>query len=274
MKYYSIIGSPLSHTLSPILHNYWFKKYKVEAEYTSLEIKKEEIEKVIIKIREEKINGINITLPYKQEVIPFIDKLVNDAKKTNSVNTIYLNSENLIIGDNTDVFGLQAAYFKEIADTNMKNKKALVLGAGGVAPSVILALNKSNIKNVFLSNRTHHKTLFLKKKFPNIQIVHWDKLEKVISSFDIVINATSLGLKNGSDFNFVINDSKKSMIYIDTIYNPLETKMIKHLNHNGVKTYNGLYMFIYQAQKSFYMWTKINPEIDSELINLLTSKLK
>ena len=274
MKHYSIIGNPLSHTLSPILHNYWFKKYKIEGNYTSLEIKKEDIEKIIIKIREKQIEGVNITLPFKQKVIPFIDKLVNDAKETNSVNTIYLNSENLVVGDNTDVFGLQAGYLKEITSSKTENKKALIMGAGGVAPSVILALKKSNINNIFITNRTYEKSLILQKKFTNVKIIKWEVIEEKIKNFDIVINATSLGLKNGNDFNFLFRNFKKEMIYIDTIYNPLETKMLKHLKLNHIKTFNGLNMFIYQGQKSFYMWTKINPEIDSELIDLLTSKIK
>ncbi len=274
MKHYSIIGNPLSHTLSPILHNYWFKKYKIEGNYTSLEIKKEDIEKIIIKIRKKQIEGVNITLPFKQKVIPFIDKLVNDAKETNSVNTIYLNSENLVVGDNTDVFGLQAGYLKEITSSKTENKKALIMGAGGVAPSVILALKKSNINNIFITNRTYEKSLILQKKFTNIKIIKWEVIEEKIKNFDIVINATSLGLKNGNDFNFLFRNFKKEMIYIDTIYNPLETKMLKHLKLNHIKTFNGLNMFVYQGQKSFYMWTKINPEIDSELIDLLTSKIK
>ena len=95
-----------------------------------------------------------------------------------------------------------------------------------------------------------------------------------ISNFDIIINATSLGLKNGEDFEFSFDDVKNNMIYIDTIYNPLETKTLKYLKENKIKTFNGLDMFIYQGQKSFYLWNKINPEIDDQLINLLVSKLK
>ena len=148
------------------------------------------------------------------------------------------------------------------------------MGAGGVAPSVILALKKSNINNIFITNRTYEKSLILQKKFTNIKIIKWEVIEEKIKNFDIVINATSLGLKNGNDFNFLFRNFKKEMIYIDTIYNPLETKMLKHLKLNHIKTFNGLNMFVYQGQKSFYMWTKINPEIDSELIDLLTSKIK
>ena len=118
------------------------------------------------------------------------------------------------------------------------------------------------------------KCIFLKKKFKNLEILPWDNLRSEIKNFDIIINATSLGLKNGEDFNFNFNGTKKEVIFIDTIYNPLETKTYKYLRDEGKKVFNGLDMFIYQGQKSFYLWNKINPEIDDELIDLLCSKLK
>ncbi len=270
-KSFAIIGNPIAHSLSPVLHNYWFKKYKIEANYSSLEVNEKDIESIAKKIRNKELSGINVTLPYKQKVIPFIDKLINDAKFTNSVNTIFLDDTNTLVGENTDVFGIQAAYLKEIVQ--VENKKALVIGAGGVAPSVIFSLQKSKIKNISIINRTFEKSIFLKKKFNFLSILEWKSLKQEISKFDIIINATSLGLKGGKDFEFHFENVKDDLIYIDTIYNPLETKTLKFLKENKIKTFNGLDMFIYQGQKSFYLWNKINPEIDDELINLLMSKL-
>ena len=271
-KSFAIIGDPVAHSLSPVLHNYWFKKYEIEAEYSLLNVEEKDIESIAVKVRNGEISGLNVTLPYKQKIIPFIDKLINDAKSTNSVNTIFLDVTNTLVGENTDVFGLQAAYLKEIHE--VKNKKALVIGAGGVSPSVIFALQKSRINNISIINRTHEKSIFLKKKFDFLNILNWSSLGQEISNFDIIINATSLGLKNGEDFEFSFDDVKNNMIYIDTIYNPLETKTLKYLKENKIKTFNGLDMFIYQGQKSFYLWNKINPEIDNGVIELLNSKLK
>ncbi len=271
-KSFAIIGSPVEHSLSPFLHNYWFKKYKIDGNYSLLSTKEENLKDIIRSIRDRKLNGINVTLPFKQKIIPLVDKLVNDAQNTNSVNTIFLDDTNSIVGENTDVFGLQAAYLKEI--NNAENKKALVIGAGGVSPSVIFSLLKSKIKNISLVNRTHEKSLFLKKKFSFLNILKWGALREQITKFDLIINATSLGLKNGKDFDFDFENLKSNAVYIDTVYNPLETKAVKFLKKNNIKTFNGLEMFIYQGQKSFYLWNKINPEIDDDLINLLISKLK
>ena len=270
-KKFGIIGNPIKHSLSPVLHKYWFDKYGLDASYTIIEAEDKDLTSIIKKIRSQELIGINVTLPFKQKIVNQTDKIINDAELTGSVNTIFLDN-NKIIGENTDVFGLQAAYLKEI-DNNLK-KRALVIGAGGVSPSVVLSLKKSGINEISITNRTNEKCIFLKKRFTYLNILPWDKLKDEIKNFDIIINATSLGLKNGDDFNFNFLSTKEDVIYIDTIYNPLQTKTYKFLKEEGKKVFNGLDMFIYQGQKSFYLWNKINPEIDNEVIELLTSKLK
>ena len=271
-KKFGIIGNPIKHSLSPILHNYWFKKYKIDANYSIINVKDSELGHIVNKIKNKSLYGINVTLPFKQKIVPHLNLLVNDAEITSSVNTIFLNDENSVIGENTDVYGLQAAYLKEVDD--ISKKKTLIIGAGGVSPSVILSFQKSNVKEISITNRTIDKCVFLKKKFKNLNIIEWKNLKDEIKNFDIIINATSLGLKNGSDFSFDFDNTKKDLIYIDTIYNPLETKTLKYLKEKDIKVFNGLNMFIYQGQKAFYLWNKINPEIDQNLIELLLSKLK
>ena len=270
-KKFGIIGNPIKHSLSPVLHNYWFNKYGLDASYSIIEADEKDLKNIINRIRDKELVGINVTLPFKQKIINQTDQIINDAELTGSVNTILLEGEK-IIGENTDVFGLQAAYLKEI--DNCGGKEALVIGAGGVSPSVVLSLKKSGVKKISITNRTNEKCIFLKKKFNYLNILSWDNLGNEIQKFDIIINATSLGLKGGEDFNFNFLNTKKSVIYIDTIYNPLETKTYNYLKEEGKKVFNGLDMFIYQGQKSFYLWNKINPEIDDGIIELLNSKLK
>ncbi len=273
-KVFKIIGNPISHSLSPALHSYWFAKYKILADYKQHEIKESEIEVTLNDVRDGKIDGLNVTLPFKQKVIPYLDILINDAKSTNSVNTIFMSKEGKLTGDNTDVYGMQAAYLKDITLNSNRSTKAIVIGAGGVAPSIIFALKKTDIKKVCIANRTREKAIFMKKKFPFIDILNLNEVPQRISEFDIIINATSLGLKNGEQFNVNLDGLTDKSIFIDTIYNPLETKIIKHLKSKNIKTFNGLDMLIYQGQKSFYIWNKINPEIDDELIQLLENRIK
>ena len=160
-KKFGIIGKPIKHSLSPVLHKYWFKKYNINADYEIIEVDDKKLPDIIKKIKQRDYEGINVTLPFKQQIINHIDKIVNDAELTGSVNTVLLNSNKVVIGENTDVYGLQAAYLKEIE--NNFNKKALIIGAGGVSPSVILSIKKSGIKKVSITNRTNEKCIFLKK---------------------------------------------------------------------------------------------------------------
>ena len=143
-KKFGIIGNPIKHSLSPTLHNYWFEKYKIDASYSLIEVKDDELSKVVEKIKQ-RSEWYKYNFYYKQKIVPHLDILVT-TWKTSSVNTIYLDDQETIIGENTDVFGLQAAYLKEVDEIS---KKALVIGAGGVSPSVILSLSrfKRNFNN-------------------------------------------------------------------------------------------------------------------------------
>ena len=273
-KKFGIIGKPLSHSLSPELHNFWFKKYKISGSYSLIEIEKNEIEGVIKKMRSNELHGLNVTVPYKQAVIPFLDLIVDEAKKTMSVNTISLNKEGKVVGNNTDVYGLEQGFINKINSQNLDKDKVLILGAGGVAPSVIYALSEKGIKQIFISNRTMEKAENIKKIFPFIKIIKWENIEIEAENMNIIINATSLGLKNGNDFAQEFKAIKSNLVYYDVVYNPEETTMAKKLKNKGAKIFNGLEMFIYQGQKSFSLWNKISPILDEELKKILTSKLK
>ena len=261
-KKFLVIGNPIDHTLSPKLHNYWIKKYKIDAAYEKKLLNNSEIEGLISNIREERIHGINVTVPFKKIVIPFLDKLSEEAKISQSVNTIY-KKDNRIIGDNTDIEGFKISLEK--TGQEIKNKKVLILGAGGVVPSIIVALKKMQIKKIYLSNRTESKALELKKNFPEIEIIKWGET----LDFDTIINATSIGLKEEDEININYEQISKDKFFYDVIYNPPETNFLKNAKKYGGIIKNGKMMFIYQAQKAFFIWHKVVPEVDNETINLL-----
>ena len=273
-KKFGIIGKPLSHSLSPLLHKFWFKQNNLIANYSLIEIEKSQIHDIINKIRIKELDGINVTVPYKQDVIPYLDLIVNDANETSSINTIYLNNENKIVGENTDVYGFEQSFINRLSNENITEKKILILGSGGVTPSLIYALKKIKIKKIFVSNRTLQKAENIKKKFPLIEVIVWEKVFQKFEEMDIIINATSLGMKNNSDFETTILRFKPSLIYYDVIYNPLETSMLKIFKDGKVKTFNGLEMFLFQAQKSFFLWNKITPIINEEVKERIISSLK
>ena len=261
-KNFLVIGNPIDHSLSPKLHNYWIKKYKIDAVYEKKLLNNNEIESLIFNIREEKIHGLNVTVPFKKMVIPFLDELSEEAKISQSVNTIY-KKDNKIIGENTDIEGFKISLEK--TGQKIINKKALILGAGGVVSSIIFALKKMQTEKIYVSNRTELKATELKKNFPEIEIIKWGET----LDFDIIINATSIGLKEEDEININYQQISKNKFFYDVIYNPPETNFLKNAKKYGGTTTNGKMMFIYQAQKAFFIWHKVIPEIDNETINFL-----
>ena len=262
MKKFLVIGNPIDHSLSPKLHNYWIKKNKINAIYEKQKIENSDLEKLLFQIKEKKIYGINVTVPFKNSIIPFIDELTLEAKATKSVNTIYLEN-NRVIGHNTDIGGFETSIYKSNVD--LANKKILILGAGGVVPSIIYALTKMKVSEITLSNRTKEKAENLKKHFKDIKIIKWGD----IVDFDMIINATSLGLKEKDKINLNFPSSCKNKLFYDVIYNPKETIFLKTGKNLGNNIINGKLMFIYQALLAFDIWHKLKPDVNEEVLKLL-----
>jgi len=261
MRKYLVIGNPIEHSLSPLLHNFWIKKHNISALYEKQLLKKNDVEKILSDVRLSKLHGINVTVPFKNTVIPFLDQLSDTAQKTQSVNTIF-KSQNKLVGDNTDVYGFTEAI--KLTNFNPENKKTLILGAGGVVPSILLALKNMGVDKITLSNRTKEKAVNLKKSFPNIEVISWGETIKS----DLIINATSVGIKQNEEIklDYIKLDGK---LFYDVIYNPPKTKFLENAKNSGKKTENGKNMFIYQAMKAFQIWHGIKPEINEEVRDLI-----
>jgi shikimate dehydrogenase len=266
-KKFLVIGNPIKHSLSPQLHQYWFGKNKINAEYKKLKIDQKQIKKILDKIRKKQIEGINVTIPFKNSVIKYLDILEGDAKKTSSVNTIYLRKQNLI-GDNTDVYGFAFGILKKIKS---KIKAAGIIGAGGVTSSIILALIKKGVRKIYITNRTFSKLKVFKKKFRGIIFpVRWNEHLKVFREVQILINVSSLGMQGQKDLKFDFSTFNKKINVVDIVYNPENTKFLRDARRYGHKAFSGLDMFVYQAQKAFYIWNKKKPKVT----NVVYKKLR
>ena len=261
MKKYFVIGNPINHSLSPKLHNYWLKENNINAVYEKIKLEENEIENFFLKIKNQEINGCNVTVPFKKTVIPFLDKLSLEAEQTQSVNTICVHNGDLV-GYNTDISG----FHKAINSLNykIKDKKILILGAGGVVPSLIFALNKMEASKIIISNRTIKKAEDLKIQFNKINTVSWGEMP----DFDMIINATSLGLNNETiDLN--ISKIGADKFFYDVIYNPKETNFLKLGKKLGNQIENGKLMFIYQAFEAFRLWHDVEPNVSEKVLKLL-----
>jgi len=274
MKKYLVIGNPIEHSLSPQLHNHWIKENNIDAVYDKKQLNENDIEGIINEVKSDKIDGINVTVPFKKSVISFLDELTQLAKETQSVNTIF-KKDNKIVGDNTDVDGFKQSL--EYINYNVKNKKVFILGAGGVVPSILKALEKLGAAKVYISNRTKEKAKNLENNYKtslDLETLDWGQSP----DFDIIINATSLGLKNNDKIELDYNKHKpkffgKRKLFYDVIYNPDKTNINLKGVEIGNETTNGKMMFICQAQLAFKIWHNILPKIDNETIKLLGGQI-
>ena len=261
MKKYFVIGNPINHSLSPKLHNYWLKENNIDAIYDKKKIDEKDLQTTILEIKEKKTEAINVTVPFKKSVIPYLDKLSPEAEQTQSVNTIVL-TDDILVGHNTDISGFTKA-IKDL-NFNIKGKKIFILGAGGVVPSIIFALNKMNVSEIIISNRTRKKADDLKSQFKMINVIDWGNIPK----FDMIINATSLGLNNEA-LNLNFSEVGDDKLFYDVIYNPSETSFLKEGKKLGNQSENGKLMFIYQASEAFKLWHGVEPKININILKLL-----
>ena len=269
IKKYLVIGNPIEHSLSPKLHNYWLKENNINATYDKKKLEEKDLQSIIYEVKEKKINGINVTVPFKKAVIPFLDELSPEAKDTQSVNTIYFQN-GITIGHNTDIAGFELAI--KYSKYDIYGKKIFILGAGGVAPSIIYSLKKMKASKITLTNRTKEKAENLKKLFPQIELVEWGD----IKDFDMIINTTSLGLKENDKVPINYDQIGPGKFFYDVIYNPKKTNFLFEAKKRGHKIENGKMMFVYQAQAAFGYFTKapnardgLIPSINKKILQLL-----
>ena len=247
--------------MSPKLQNHWLKENNIDATYDKIKLEDHEIKNFIQDIKEQKIAGCNVTVPFKKTVIPFLDILSSEAEQTQSVNTITFDNGNLV-GHNTDIVGFGAAIKK--LNFSIDGKKILILGAGGVVPSIIFALKNMHVQEITISNRTREKAENLRVLFENLKILEWGNL----NDCHVIINATSLGLNNET-INLDFSSSGNVKLFYDIIYNPNETPFLQMGKQLGYMTENGKTMFVYQALESFKLWHKIEPKVNTDTFKLL-----
>ncbi len=262
MKKFLVIGNPIEHSLSPKLHNYWLKINNIKGIYEKKLLTEVELNSIVAMIRNEKLVGVNITVPFKNKIIQHLDILTEDAKITQSVNTIF-KKDGKIFGSNTDTLGFELSLSK--FTEYLKDKKVLILGAGGVVPSIIYALKKLKVSKIYVSNRTIKKSEKIKLLFKDIEIIEWGETPTV----DIIINGTSLGLKRDDKLAIDYQKIGQNKLFYDVIYSPPKTNFLKEAENKGNLIQNGKLMFVYQAQKAFEIWNNIKPDINDEVLNFL-----
>ncbi len=259
MDCYGVIGYPIKHSVSPAMHNAAFRALNMSAVYASFEVKPEELKKAIEGARALGIRGLNVTIPHKEKVLE-LSKPDELAAKIGAANTLKFDEE--ILSFNTDAYGALKAL--ESAGVGVAGKVALIVGAGGAARAIAFALVEANA-TVVITNRTEQRGLKLAqevRKYGECTFVPMSELEKL--KFDILINATPVGMSGYMPGKLPVDGKlvKEGIVVFDTVYNPMETALIRLAKMRGCKVVYGIDMLVYQGMKSFEIWTGVTPPFD------------
>lgn len=266
-KLYGLLGKTLSHSISPSLHNNGFRDLGLNAVYLMLETKEKNLEEYINSLKTIGFSGWNVTIPYKESIIPYLNGFSSLARASGAVNTV-LNRRGRLTGYNTDVIGFQRQV--EESGINVKDKRAVVIGAGGAARAVIAALIQLDLADITIINRTVENAEELAKLFreenskQNFDFCSLKEEEyaEVVKAADLVVDTTPVGMYSNNIKNkLVINPDylHQEQLVIDLVYNPLKTEILKEAEKRGAQIGNGLPTLIYQAEASFKLWTKEMP---------------
>ena len=263
---FGIIGDPVEHSLSPGMHNAAFKELNLDNIYVPFHVKREKLEEAIFGAYSLGIRGLNITIPHKTEVIKYLDYLDIAAGLIGAVNTIEF-GENGAVGHNTDGIGAVRA-IEEI--TPVKDKKVLILGAGGASRAICFQILLSGAKNIVIANRTVEKATELKddlieKLDHEVSVIDMElELQKEIENTDILINTTPIGMYPNINQKPLVTEAMMhpNLIVNDIVYNPIKTGLLREADKAGAKTISGIKMLMYQGIESFKIWTGIEPSIE------------
>ena len=267
-KIIGVIGKNIENSLSPLIHNQIILKHSLNFCYLPFQVAEIDLGKAIQSIRALNIRGVNITFPYKEKVIEFLDEVEESARRIGAVNTI-VNNKGILTGYNTDVIGFK----KSLQDNGkfvIKEKKAVVLGAGGAARAVTYSLLEEGIEEVSIFNRTLEKAKKIKQNFSsffprssiNIFSFEQNDLKEKIKEANLLVNATSIGMESQLD-NTPLPDKKlfhPNLLVYDLIYHPARTLFLREAERAGAKIINGLPMLVYQGIESFYLWSGLKVE--------------
>ncbi|WP_080874676.1 shikimate dehydrogenase [Oceanobacillus timonensis] len=265
---FKLIGYPIKHSLSPWIHQTFFERTGLEGSYTLHEIPGEAVfEEEIKKLRDAEVNGFNITAPYKQTIIPYLDRMDVTAERVGAVNTVSLEG-NEWVGYNTDGIGYVQALRDKFSDMDRnKDVSILLLGAGGAARGIFHGLIQAGYTNLTLANRTTSKCEDIILGYQS-SVITLAEAEENLAAYDVIIQTSSVGMNEAKQI-IDLKNLRKDTIVSDIVYQPLDTQFLKQANEKGGRTHYGHTMLLYQAQKAFEIWTNQPVDVygmDEEMI--------
>jgi shikimate dehydrogenase len=273
-KLAGVIGWPVAHSASPRLHGYWLERLGIDGAYVPLAVKPEDFGDVLRLLPRMGFAGVNITVPHKEAALAAVDEAEPLAHSIGAVNTVVVREDDSLLGRNTDAFGFLENLRSGAPDWHPAHKPAVVIGAGGAARAVCVALLDAGVPGIYLVNRTRQRAEALAEALgEQLIVVPWDDRAAALENAALLVNATTLGMRGQPALEFDLGRLALEAVVTDLVYAPLETPLLEAAAARGNCTVDGLGMLIHQARPGFEAWFGVEPEVTPELRAFLAEAL-
>lgn len=261
-----VIGSPIAHSRSPQLHGHWLKTYGVQGFYIPMDVATADLETVLRTLPKMGFVGVNVTIPHKETVLQIADLITDRATLIGAANTLIFRKDGKIHADNTDGYGFLENLKAGAPQWDPRSGAAAVLGAGGAARAVIVALLDAGVPEILLSNRTRSRAEKLQSDFgKRVQVVDWTQAGNMIEEAALVVNTSSLGMVGKPEMRVPLDGLKSHTVVTDLVYTPLKTRLLLTAEEKGCVTVDGLGMLLHQGVPGFERWFGPRPEVTEDL---------
>ena len=259
-----IVGFPIAHSKSPLIHGHWLAEFGIDGSYEKIELPPENFEDGIRKLMDDGFVGCNATVPHKEAAFEICDHITERGRAIGAINTLVF-KDNQITGDNTDCEGFLANLMAGAPEWNAGLGPALVLGAGGAARGIVYALLDAGVPEVIIANRTRARADALAGDFSNAVACDWADAPAALGAVTLLVNTTSLGMTGSAPLELDLQNIRSGTVVTDAVYNPLETQLLKDAKARGCQTVDGLGMLLHQAVPGFEAWFGKRPIVSAEL---------
>ena len=261
-----VIGWPIDHSLSPRLYRYWLEKYTISGSYNAFAVEKIAISELLENMSGEGFAGLNVTVPHKQVVMEYLDVLSDHARKIGAVNTITVQKDGMLFGDNTDGFGFLENLRHNYAGFDVTAGPSVVIGAGGAARAIVAASGNAGAPIIKVVNRTRHNAEKLAEDIGGpIEVLDWSERHGAMEGANFVTNATTLGMVDKPPLELSLGALPTDALVNDIVYAPLETQLLKNAKDKGNPSVDGIGMLLHQARPGFTSWFGVEPEVTDDL---------
>ncbi|MFD0985796.1 shikimate dehydrogenase [Methyloligella solikamskensis] len=270
-----VIGWPIEHSRSPMIHGYWLRKHRINGSYEKVAVAPEDIESFLSSLGAQGFAGCNVTLPHKEAALRAADNVHAAARSIGAANTLWLSEDGRLEADNTDAYGFMTHLKESAPSLRLQGATAMLLGAGGAARAILYGLQKAGVERIVIANRTEARAAALAEAFDHgLETIAWDKAEGALKDCDLLVNTTSLGMDGQPPLEMSLKTLPKESVVADIVYTPLETPLLAEARARGNACVDGLGMLLHQAVPGFERWFGVRPEVTKELRDLVVADLK